>query len=311
MSGESGCNGLSFRRADGLHFGEVLGSDDMHYQVRDLVAAELVPAKHLPGFTGEKEYFRLSSTQLVDKFDIERMLKVADMREFRPGRGGNILVRQSYDPDLQSFTPAEPDFKCTCGKVLNPDENYSICLECPAGFHTECVSAACPNCSHRLKVRKDDVLVIDCQQPVHPSLPSIPTPLPTSLQAMRSAVVSRLCTALFEPINTCSDLLQSLPESIESALYEASGRLDNSALYTRQARALRFNLKDNAELREAVRLGLIAPDKLVLMTSQEMANQEIRKLRQKREEFTMKKRRKFGENEREDQEEDPFDPNNH
>lgn len=290
--------------------GEVLGTDGAHYQVRDLVAAEQLPAKQLPAHTGQKEYFRLNSTQLVHKADIERMIRVVDMREFRPGRGGNVLVRQSYDPDIQSFTPGEPDYKCICGKVLSPDENYCLCLECPSGFHMECVAAVCPKCSHRLKVRKDDVLVIDCQSPVQPSLPSTPAPFPTSLQAMRSAVVTRLCTALFEPIS-CSDPLQSLAESIELALYEASGHLDNSALYTRQARALRFNLKDNPELREAVRLGLITPDKLVLMTSQEMANREIQRLRQKREELTMKKRRKFQENEKEDQEEDPFDPNNH
>ena len=308
MSGESSCNGVCFRREDEEHFGEVLGSDEQHYEVRDLVPAEQVPAKDLPAHTGEKEYFRLSSTQLVDKADIQKMIKVADMREYRPGRAGNILVRQMYDPDQGSFSPAEPDFKCVCGKVLNPDENYSICLECPTGFHTECVSSMCPKCSHRLKIRKDDVLIIDCQQHVPPTLP--PSPFPTSLQAMRSGVVTHLSNALFEndPASNFQQL-QSLAESIESALYDASAHLDNSALYTRQARALRFNLKDNCELREAVRLNVLAPAKLVLMTSQEMASREIQKLRQKREELTMKKRRKFGE--KDDEEDDPFDPNNH
>ena len=308
------------------HLGEVLSMSEDQLLVRDLLPASL--AKSIlhadpPTHTAQHEVFRLSSTRTVLRKDVGKSFRLVDLLSFRPGKP-NLLSRQHYDPESMVYSPEVPPFKCVCGKVLNPDENYSLCIECPAGYHNECLSdQACPVCEAKVKVRKDDVLVIESvteptPQPTKPSRPqtkrqqSAFPPVQTTLQSMRAGVVSSLESALggdppgsFHPLCT----------QIEQALFEASGGMDNSTFYTRQARALKFNLaaKDNPELRTAVVDGGIDPGTLVRMTSQEMANSKTKQMRLERggAEFIEKRRKMDTERDSEGESDDPFDPDNH
>lgn len=328
----SPCQAVTFT-ADGCkRLGEVMSAIDDRLMVRDLLpAAEAKSEWHAdpPAHTAQKEVFRLASTRLINRSDVHKSLRLVDLLSFRPKKS-NILVRQSYDPESQRYSPDDPPFRCVCGKIVNPDENYSLCLQCPTAFHNECLQEGeCAKCSSKVRVLRDDVLVIDSvvadQQPQQTErqikarrVTSSPQP---TLQSMRAAVVSFLEGALSIAICEAAahdfslDVAQSLSAAIEQELFDASDRLDNSSFYTRQARALKFNLtaKDNPELRGAVLSGLIEPKELVRMTSQQMANSKTKAMRQKHagSEFIEKRRKMAGNDEAEGDSDDPFDPDNH
>ena len=98
----------------------------------------------------------------------------------------------------------------------------------------------------------------------------------------------------------CREMLAQaleLTESIENGaelcdVLELAGRCEDVIFnefknvdlkYKNRVRSRVINLKDskNPKLRENVRLGLITPDKLATMTAEEMANDDLKKLREK------------------------------
>lgn len=70
---------------------------------------------------------------------------------------------------------------------------------------------------------------------------------------------------------------EDLAEIIEETIFDKFGR-QTSTKYKTQIRSRVFNLKDkkNPELRQNVLCGVIKPEKLALMTSEEMASEEVR-----------------------------------
>lgn len=73
---------------------------------------------------------------------------------------------------------------------------------------------------------------------------------------------------------------EELAELIEDTIYKKFK--ETNAKYKNQVRSRVFNLKDkkNPALRENVLVGIIAPEKLAVMTSEEMASDEVKKQRE-------------------------------
>lgn len=287
---------IRYPLSSALHTAEVLTELETEYLVQELLPSSSLPS--IPDYTGKNEYFRLPNRLKIDKNDAKKLGIVTNFLHFRPEKSNLILVRQNYDPKEGLFDPVDPDFRCLCGKILNPDDNYCVCVTCPTGYHLECVENLCPKCNSRVKIRKNDVLVIE--SPVK----TVNSPqILTSLQSMRLSVANQIRKSLEMHENSPENSVLTA-ELMENALYEASNRMENSNFYTRQARMLCFNIKDNEELREMVKNGEISMEKLVVMSSGELGSREIRG---KEEEKAGEKRRKLEEEE----EQDPFDPNNH
>jgi hypothetical protein len=109
----------------------------------------------------------------------------------------------------------------------------------------------------------------------------VKTPLATTfseLSDQRRVPAARIFAKIFEPIGPKKS--EALGLSIEHALYTAFATSEPGygAEYKNKFRSISFNLKDpkNSNLRNRVLTGALPPEDLVKMTSEEMANQELR-----------------------------------
>lgn len=69
-----------------------------------------------------------------------------------------FVVRQYYDIQEEILTPDEPK-TCLCGKVVNPDGNLVMCLNCTDLFYHDTCLQPGAKCSGCLTVLKEDNLV--------------------------------------------------------------------------------------------------------------------------------------------------------
>lgn len=120
-------------------------------------------------------------------------------------------------------------------------------------------------------------------QPATPSTPAplTKTPLVTTfseLSDQKRAPAARIFAKIFEPMDPTRS--ESLGLAIEHALYStyATSEPGYGSEYKNKFRSISFNLKDakNTSLRERVLSGNLVPEELVKMSSEEMANQELR-----------------------------------
>eukprot|EP00831_Metopus_contortus_P018974 TRINITY_DN18150_c0_g1_i2.p1 TRINITY_DN18150_c0_g1~~TRINITY_DN18150_c0_g1_i2.p1 ORF type:complete len:247 (-),score=56.62 TRINITY_DN18150_c0_g1_i2:90-830(-) len=113
------------------------------------VFAEYRDCKCIQSYHGKKEIF---STPFVVKCSLSDILNecpVLQLEEYLKlkEKKDKFIFRQHYDPAEGSLTPDLPK-QCTCQEILNPDEEYSICLSCRAFIHSRCLLAngKCANC---------------------------------------------------------------------------------------------------------------------------------------------------------------------
>jgi len=120
-------------------------------------------------------------------------------------------------------------------------------------------------------------------QSTTPSTPApvTKTPLATTfaeLSDQKRAPAARIFAKIFEPMDPTR--AESLGLAIEHALYTAfaTSEAGYGAEYKNKFRSISFNLKDakNTALRERVLNGNLLPEQLVKMSSEEMANQELK-----------------------------------
>ena len=114
-----------------------------------------------------------------------------------------------------------------------------------------------------------------------PIAPLAKTPLATKfaeLSDQRRVPAARIFAKIFEPIEPTKS--EALGLAIEHALYSAFATSEHGygAEYKNKFRSISFNLKDpkNSALRDRVLTGSLPPEELVKLTSEEMANQELR-----------------------------------
>ena len=117
--------------------------------------------------------------------------------------------------------------------------------------------------------------------PSTPIAPLAKTPLATTfaeLSDQRRVPAARIFAKIFEPIEPTKS--EALGLAIEHALYSAFATSEHGygAEYKNKFRSISFNLKDpkNSALRDRVLTGSLPPEELVKLTSEEMANQELR-----------------------------------
>ena len=117
--------------------------------------------------------------------------------------------------------------------------------------------------------------------PSTPVAPLAKTPLATTfaeLSDQRRVPAARIFAKIFEPIEPKKS--EALGLAIEHALYSAFATSEHGygAEYKNKFRSISFNLKDpkNSALRDRVLTGSLPPEELVKLTSEEMANQELR-----------------------------------
>ena len=117
--------------------------------------------------------------------------------------------------------------------------------------------------------------------PSTPHQPLAPTPLATKfadLADQKRVPAARIFAKIFEPLEPTKS--ESLGLAIEHALYTAFATAEHGygEQYKSKFRSISFNLKDakNSALRERVLSGELLPEQLVQLSSEEMANQELR-----------------------------------
>jgi len=113
--------------------------------------------------------------------------------------------------------------------------------------------------------------------PVHPAK----TPLATTfdeLSDQKRVPAARIFAKIFEPLDATKS--EALGLAIEHALYTAFATSEPGygAEYKNKFRSISFNLKDtkNSSLRERVMNGSLPPDELVQLSSEDLANQELK-----------------------------------
>lgn len=116
--------------------------------------------------------------------------------------------------------------------------------------------------------------------------PLAKTPLATTfseLSDQKRVPAARIFAKIFEPIDATKS--EALGLAIENALYSAFATSEHGygEMYKNKFRSISFNLKDpkNSALRERVLTGELPPEDLVKMSSEEMANQELREQAEK------------------------------
>ena len=116
--------------------------------------------------------------------------------------------------------------------------------------------------------------------------PLAKTPLATTfseLSDQKRVPAARIFAKIFEPIDSTRS--EALGLAIEHALYSAYATSEHGygETYKNKFRSISFNLKDpkNSSLRERVLTGQLLPEDLVKMSSEEMANQELREQAEK------------------------------
>src|SRR5277367_4504089 len=116
--------------------------------------------------------------------------------------------------------------------------------------------------------------------------PLAKTPLATTfseLSDQKRVPAARIFAKIFEPIDSAKS--EALGLAIEHALYSAFATSEHGygETYKNKFRSISFNLKDpkNSALRERVLTGQLPPQDLVKMSSEEMANQELREQAEK------------------------------
>ncbi|KAG0716402.1 Transcription elongation factor S-II [Chionoecetes opilio] len=82
-------------------------------------------------------------------------------------------------------------------------------------------------------------------------------------------------------VDDAVDTVENLSEQVEEAIFQEFGRPE--AAYKNRLRSRVYNLKDskNPQLRENLLRGVITPQRLAVMTSDEMASDEMKALREK------------------------------
>ncbi|KAK4291339.1 hypothetical protein Pmani_035834 [Petrolisthes manimaculis] len=112
---------------------------------------------------------------------------------------------------------------------------------------------------------------------------SFPSSAPPTTDSVRLKCREMISNALkmSEIPDGVVDTPESLAEKIEEAIYQEFHNTD--AAYKNRLRSRVYNLKDskNPQLRENVLRGVIAPKKMAVMTSEEMASNEMKALREK------------------------------
>jgi hypothetical protein len=121
-----------------------------------------------------------------------------------------------------------------------------------------------------------------------PSTPATLTQTPlvskfADLPDQKRVPAARIFAKIFEPIDPAKS--EALGLAIEHALYSAFATSEPGygAEYKNKFRNISFNLKDakNSALRERVLSGDLTPDKLVHLSNEELANQELREQAEK------------------------------
>lgn len=117
----------------------------------------------------------------------------------------------------------------------------------------------------------------------NPATPTYPTKTPlaktfTELSDQTRIPAARIFAKIFEPLEPTKS--EALGLAIENALFSAYATSEHGygAEYKNRFRSISFNLKDakNSALRERVLSGNLPPEELVKLSSEEMANQELR-----------------------------------
>ena len=108
--------------------------------------------------------------------------------------------------------------------------------------------------------------------------------------SIRTKIAIGLTTALANKLGQEFDGFEELGRKIESQLYNFYNR-ETSAKYKNKYRALIFNIKDkkNSWLARDIQLGHVTPKELVRMTSEQMANDELKKFRVSEKEKNLEK----------------------
>jgi hypothetical protein len=210
---------------------------------------------------------------------------------FRPTRQRLMFKKKS----MKRKTPPLDDEESDDNSVFSADDAEPLAPRKRSKTSASLQSTPPPGKSPSQDPKRKPPPIITTRRPSHQSpqqhqrrnsqsaTPSTPapvtkTPLATTfavLSDVRRAPVARIFAKIFEPIDPSR--AESLGLSIEQALYSAFPGY-GSAEYKNKFRSISFNLKDvkNTSLRDRVLSGNLPPEELVKMSSEEMANQELR-----------------------------------